>query len=135
MKQKAKITISRPQYGDGTRKISITVKDTQARHRFLSIEIDYDSFAECLTGLSETECEMEVRNLERVGKTREIMNIEFKMPGSSYGNKGIARAEVKKHLPEGWQSSDYFSSQNSFFKKDDVNYARTDAYRWVEGSK
>ena len=65
---KGKITISRPQFGDGRKAISITVKDVDSRVRFLDIELPLGEFAECLTGLSEVTCNIETRGLKNVGK-------------------------------------------------------------------
>ena len=133
MKHKAALTISRPSYGDDRKKISIQVRDINARIQFLELEIDLDKFTECLTGLSEVESDMEFRGLENVGKSKETMKIEFEIPDASYiTGKDKVKEIAVLNTPEGWTCSSYFSSQNSFFQKDDKYFARTTASRWVE---
>lgn len=131
---KGKMTIRRPSYGDGKKKISITVKDVDAVTRFLSVEVDYDKFTEMLTGASETECEFDVEELSRVGKKRETQKIEFKMvkEHSGLSRKEIARQLVDVICPDGWAASNSFGSQDSFFRKDGEEYARTTITRWVD---
>jgi len=113
MKNKAKLTISRPMYGDGRKVISIKVKDSDAVIQFLSIEIGLNEFAECLTGLSEVECEMETRELHNVGKIRETDSIEFEIPGPQYSiGEGDLNEIAKANTPEGWECSLYLKDGN-----------------------
>lgn len=136
MKHRAALTISRPSYGTGEKKISITVKDKDAGIRFLEIEIDYDTFAEALTGLSESDCMMTVRGLENVGKNIERKEFKFKMPDCGYHNvKDVAAQEAEKLAPEGWKVSTYFGSKDSFFEKDGERHAKTTISRWVKKEK
>ena len=137
MKHKAQLSITRPQ-GFGPKKVKITVRDTDAVVEFLEVEIDLDKFTECLTGLSGVDCDMEFRRLEVVGKVREHKELTFKMPDSAgFYDKDGARAEAPKPTPDGWEFSDYFGSQDSFFSKetqegDRGEWARTSIMRWVE---
>ena len=129
---KGKLTISRPSYGDGRRKISINVKDVDAGIRFLELEIDLDSFAEAITGLSEIECDLKVMALHNVGKKIERNKIEFKLPSDDIcDRKYLAEEELDKVIPEGWSSMETFSSQNSFFKVDGEPWARANIMRWI----
>jgi hypothetical protein len=133
IKHKAKLNISRPSYGDGREKISITVKDVDAGLEFLEIEIDLDRFAKCITGQPMMDCEMEFSNLVYVGKKREREKIEFKLDeGSDYREKEAAALQVEKHVPEGWIASTYFGSQDSIFSRDGGRWARTQINRWVD---
>ena len=139
---KAALTISRPNYGDGRKKISITVKDREAVTEFLEIEIDLAAFTECITGLSSIDCDMVVKNLDKVGKVREQDKIKFKMPDNQFHNKDVAREEAAKHTPEGWEFSGHFGPQNSFFtvqtdEGEREDWATTSIMRWVdkEGAK
>ena len=79
MKHDAKLTISRPSYSGGDKKILITVEDKDAVTGFLTIEISYENFASCLTGMGMSPCVMEVRNLECVGLKRETKKLKFKV--------------------------------------------------------
>jgi hypothetical protein len=128
---KGQITISRPTWGDGRKTIQITVKDCGSRVSFLTVDISYEDFAECLTGMSNVTCSLETRGLHNVGKVRETEPLTFKMP-SKYGGKKEARQEVVKHTPEGWTADNYFGSQDSFFYVEDQQWARTSISRWVE---
>lgn len=135
MKHKAKLRISRPFFfGDGRRKISIAVKDTDARIEFLELEINLDKFAECLTGMADVECEMEFRGLENVGKKIETMPLEFEVEERCYGDERKQNAInlARNAAPKGWSPSTYFGSQSSFFQRNGKSYARTSASRWVE---
>jgi len=128
---KAKLTISRPSYGNDKEKILITVRDDKSRTRFLEIEMDYSTFAEVLTGASESECDMQVKDLDKVGKSRETGSIEFKMPNTLTDRKQLAGEIAKINCPEGWTPDLYFGSQSSFFYKDKETWARTRILRWV----
>ena len=131
---KGQIAISRPTYGGDKKKISIQIMDKTSRIRFVDVEIDYDKFAEAITGLSYVDCDIETRNLSNVGKTKESMTFEFPMPSDSSGyDKDVARSEVDQLINkrEGWIADKSFSSQNTFFTKDGIKYTRTGIYRWV----
>ena len=133
MKHKAQLSISRPFHGDGRKKIEITVQDTDAGIEFLKIEMDLGKFAECLTGLSFVDCDMELRDIQNVGKQKERKAIEFQIPKERYLLKDEEIREIaKEHIPEGWTCGMYFGSKDSFFTKDDKIFARTDISRWVE---
>lgn len=133
---KAKLTISKPSYGDDKRKISIQVKDVDARIRFLKIEIDYDKFTECLTGLADIDCEMEFRGLQNVGKKIETKQLEFKIGDVDYCEmKKVAHKTAKSIVSDEWSCSDYYGSKDSFFMKDGKQWARTTASKWVEKEK
>lgn len=130
---KARLTISRPSYSDDRKKISIQVKDVDAGIRFLTIEVDLDKFSECITGLSETECEMEVFGLTNVGKMIERDRIEFEIEDRFYREADeYLYNEAIKHVPEGWICSRYFGSKDSTFIKDGKRYARASIMRWVK---
>jgi hypothetical protein len=133
MKHKAKLTISRPSRSHGEEIINIQVSDAVAKVKFLDLEIDCKTFAECLTGLSRAECDMEFQNLDVLGMARENDTIQFKMPevcGSSHDKKA-AIEEAKKYTPEGWTASEYYGSQTSFFSKGRDTWAKTSITRWV----
>ncbi len=133
MKHKAQITISRPQYGDGRELIHLNITDVDARIEFVELEISYADFTRALTGQAYVVCDMHVRGLENVGKQRERDTITVEMPECSYyDRKATAVAEVHHHIKEGWTSSDYFGSQDSFYTKDNIQYAKTDIFRWID---
>ena len=129
---KGKITISRPSYGCGKEKININILDCLSRQRFLTVEIDYGVFAQALTGLSELSCDINVRNLSRVGMKKETKDFELLMPKGSFNDKDIAKKLALENEPEGWEVSLYFDSQNSFFDRNGERWARTTVSRWTD---
>lgn len=129
---KAQLTITRPTYGDGRKKIKISVRDIDARFEFLELEIDLASFTECLTGLSHVNCDMKVKGLENVGKKRESKTIEFEMSENNHRSKEEAIRLSKEVTPDGWICSGYFGSKDSFFRINGKPYARTTISRWVD---
>ena len=131
---KGELTISRPSFGDGRKKITISIKDSDSRNTFVELEIDYDKFAACLTGLSYQEVDFDVRGLDLIGKTKETKTFIFKIPRANYMMDKQEVIDIGEgEIPEGWRMSKYFNSQNSFFVEDDIYYARTSIYRYVEG--
>ena len=128
---KGKITIGRPHYGCGKEAISIQIEDHKSGIRFLDIELPLDGFAKALTGLSFVECEFKTRSLEFIGKTKETKEIEFQISGGFHNRKESAVMEAAIKTPKGWICSNYFNSQNSFFLRDNEDWARTSIYRYV----
>ena len=129
---KGKITISRPTYGDGKKSIEISVKDESSRNTFLTVHIGLEEFAEALTGLSYVDCDLEVRALRVVGKTKETKPLKFKMPEGAGGRDSDAAKEAcREFVDDGWTASNYFGSQDSFFQQDGEVWAKTHQYRFV----
>ena len=135
MKIPVNIGISRPQGGGLDNTITIRVQDEDSRTHFLELSLTLENFALAITGLYGVDCTAEVKHLERVGKVQEMDTLEFEMPQSSRFADGIKKIAVelaKEHCPEGWIADEGFNSQNSFFRRDDKDYARTTIRRWVE---
>jgi hypothetical protein len=132
------ISISRVHCSDGDDYIKVSLEDEKSGITFAVANVPMKGFAECLTGLSYVDCEGEVMGLDNVGKTMESDKIEFEIYCSGYGDerKDAAKKEVEKYLKkhlkgEGWESSNYFGSQDSFFNKDGKQYAQTTIRRYV----
>lgn len=126
------ITISRPQYGDGRQKISITVVDNASRIEFLDLEIDLDEMMAALTGGSRRPCEAEIRGLESVGKTRVTEKREIVCPLKSY-----RRGELEKWLQEnaqedGWILDLYLGSHASTASHPDGTLLRYNVTKFVD---
>jgi len=133
-KSKGKITISRPYCGDGREFISIKVQDVKSRTRFLDVEISYSDFAQLLTGLSEVSCDIIPNNLDRVGKEMVMEEVVVEMSEEASYSKPLANQRVLNWIEASehdWVIFGGFSSQNTFFKKEGINYARTNLRRWV----
>lgn len=128
---KGKMTISRPVCGGSGSKVCIDIQDSTSKIHFVEIEVDLAEFTNAITGLGSRPVEMEVMGLDRVGMERETMEIEFPI-GEDYRAREHAAEIAKDHTPEGWVPPSYFSSQNSFFRKHDKQWARGLACRFVE---
>ena len=132
---KGAITISRPSCGDGSKYISIRIKDKCSRISFVDIRIGYAEFTEALTGMSEMECELITRGLQNVGKQKETMPLEFLVcpKGNPIGDrKKVAKDLAIANTPNGWTPDLYFDSQKSFYHEGTELWARTNIYRYVE---
>lgn len=130
---KGKITISRPLTTKGDGYISISVRDEDAGIDFLKIQIELADFAEALTGLAMVECNFETNLLEKVGKKCERKELVFEVPNFEYSERKDGAYKIAQSICfDGWEPSPYFSSQNSFFEKGGIKYARTKACRWVD---
>lgn len=113
--------------------ISIRIKDENAKITFAEVEIKAADFADLLSSLQSRPCKVTVRNLENVGKTMERGDkLVFEMPDANYHDGDLAKKLAVANCPEGWLPQLYFGSQNSFFTKSGITYARTSTYRWVD---
>jgi hypothetical protein len=116
--------------------LKIEVNDVDAGISFLELRLNQEQTCRALSRSSNTTCELaEVWGLEHVGKTREHEMFEFQLPaGTDLYNrdKRAAITEIDRVCPLGWKADHHFSSQGSFFTKDDQPWARTTIRRWVE---
>lgn len=122
--------------GNGAR---IEVEDDSSGIRFLKINLSAEQFMACLGRLVNVECDIDVRGLDLIGKTRETAKHEFKIPAElcnlrhkerDYFNK-TAQELAQSQLTDGWIADSYFGSQGSFFQKDGEQWARVTIARWV----
>lgn len=125
---KGSLTISRPSYGDGRRKIRICVRDELSRNQFLEVEIDYAEFTEALTGMSETEIDFQVYGLENVGKLRVFEKRQIVYPDTPYNKASMESWLIENAQEEGWIVNPYLGSQQSVIHVDGktlLNYTVT----------
>lgn len=111
-----KITISRPTYGDGRKKIVIRVEDAKSGTSFLEVEMEYADFAEALTGMGNVPCELEARGLDVVGKQCQREQIQLEVNWHSYSNDlpdYVWEEALKEVEVDGWVVSRYLGSRNS----------------------
>ncbi len=116
-------------------KIVISVYDDLSHQRFLDLEMTPEQFVNAaMNRMAHTEMvSATLFNLERIGKKLETRNFEFELPDHRFDKRvEIARETVKKVIPDGWTPDMGFSSQGSFFTRDEKPYARTTIRRWVE---
>lgn len=126
--------------------VKITVYDKAAVTVICDIHLTPEQFCAAALGrLSSLECDIEVPAPERIGKERETMEHEFRMPTKEqwqnrFGSTNrveVAKAFVKSNHPYGWTPNLYFGSKSSFFWRDidgtneNELWARTTLMRWV----
>lgn len=122
------LSINGDHYG-GTK---LKIEDAASSLQFLEIKITDKQLALILSRMCSVECEAKVNLLDKIGKKMEHKPFEFEMPKKSqWRDKKIAKVLAVKNVPDGWEPDMYFGSQDSFFKKDDKEYARTTIRRWV----
>jgi len=116
------------------KRITIKLDDHNASTRFAEIEMTPEQFAQALSGLYYTKCNIEIHHLNRIGKTMLHKEFKFKLPkGLNYFDQDIqAEKIVKKICPKGWKPDLYFRSQNSFFEKNNKTWARTTIRKWIK---
>lgn len=119
---------------DGT---TIEIRDNDSGTTFARIKLTPEQFSSALSRLSQTECEVEVIGLDRVGKLQEHKQHEFELTGglTIYNRHNDLPAIIKlanATCPEGWVPDAYFGSKDSLVDRGDKTYARTMIRRWVD---
>lgn len=121
-KLQGKLTISRPDYGNSSQSTSVffEIKDCESAVVFLEFSVSDSDLIDALRGRAFVEADLEVSQLDKVGKTKTIKQISFELPPNTKASERAILAEelvdkfVLEVYGEGWTASKYFSSQNSF---------------------
>ncbi len=133
MKIKGKISIL-----IGSDRTTIKLFDEDAYVTFASVTLTPEQLSEALSRLANTECELELKGLDKLGKKMEHKQFVFEVPGqqSSWQLRnfeeltGVAQS-ILDNENEGWICEGYFGARDSFFEKDGKKYARCIVRRWV----
>lgn len=123
---KGNITISRIDNWKDKPVMQIRIQDALSRSTFVEAIVTMEDFAMAVTGMSHQKIEFEVDGLDKVGRLKETMPLEFPLRGNTPKHGAIAAC------PEGWKPVLYFNSQDSKFTRDGEQWARTTAERWVD---
>ena len=131
MRINAQITLLVKQEG-----VIIEIRDQDAGEIFLELGLTPEQFCQALARRWRVPCESaQVQGLEKIGKRQEYRSFEFPLPvaeGMILPDRKInAMAEVRRLCPPGWQPDEYFDSQDSFFRREGQQWARTMIRRWV----
>jgi hypothetical protein len=113
---------------------TIELYDKEASIQFAEIKLTAEQFCQALSRLGHTPCQIEVHNLDNIGKTMEHKSFEFAVPEKKWNAKNhreLIAAYAQKICPEGWACWDSFNSQNSFFFEGEQRMARCTIRRWV----
>jgi len=111
---------------------SIEIMDSKSHMTFVKVRLTPEQLSSALSRLAYTPCELEVNELERVGKKQEYRTFEFEINGKDQTSLEAAcnEAMFQQGLHE-WHSDHYYKSQDTFFDKDGKKYARVTIRRWL----
>jgi hypothetical protein len=116
----------------------IEIFDSESSTQLCHIKLTPEQFSSALSRMGYTDCSVEVfeNTFSKLNKKMENKRFSFeipKMPGymKETRDKELA-ALADAACPEGWESDNYFGSQESFFTKDGKNYASVIIRRWVD---
>ena len=111
----------------------IEIEDDNANTRFCKIILDPTQTIKLLSRQASVKCELEVKGIDRIGKTHE--NKDFEFPVITDTSQGGLMHDCNIALfndgMNEWVSDHYYNSQNTLFKKDEKQWARTTIRRWV----
>lgn len=117
---------------DGT---TIEIYDDTSSVRFATIFLSNDNFVAMMARQARVECDLIVKDLHKVGKTLQHMTFEFEINREMQHSKGALHQAALKAIKakglDGWIPDQSYSSQNTFFEKDGVYYARTIIITWI----
>lgn len=118
----------------GVEGTTIQIHDNASVTNFIEIKLTPEQLSSALSRLAYTRCEVNVRDLDIVGKKRLVMPLIFEIPKDydRRANEALLNDLAIQHTPVGWTTSTYFGSQDSFFTEDGKRFARTSVYQWVE---
>lgn len=111
----------------------IEIEDEKANVTFIKAILTPEQLSAALSRQMSVECEIEVKGLDKVGKTHENKRLEFEIPNdlASSRNTEQLHSLAQSILTDGWVADKYFGSQDSFFKKGGVQYARCTIRRYI----
>lgn len=112
--------------------IKLEIQDKESGRRFLKGIISPADFCSMMGRVACVPVELEVQDLDKVGRKQEMRTWEFEVPDVSYSErKSTAATLAQINCPKGWVPDVCFGSKDSFFKEGDVNWARTIIRRWL----
>jgi hypothetical protein len=113
----------------------IQVEDRNASSTFITLRLTPEQLSAALSRQAFIECDVEVRNLDKVGKTMEHKEFEFILPkhldSISHKDRSPIAEYCQSLLSDGWVADTGFASQGTFFSKDEQKWARTIIRRWI----
>ncbi len=111
----------------------IEIRDKKSNTKFCDIKLTPEQLSTALSRVAHTKCEIEVHDLDKIGKQHKVSDFVFEIPDDLYGsaNSEAVYNIAEKLLKDGWVADKYFGSQNSFFKGDGKTYAKAIIRRWI----
>ena len=112
--------------------MKIELHDNDASITFADIRLDKEQTCQALSSLGYTQCDIKMGGLDKIGKKMEVDDLIFEMPKVNWSEENsVAKKIAVEKCLIGWEPDLSFSSQGSFFYKDDKYYAKTFIRRWV----
>ena len=114
----------------------IELHEHQSNVMFCRIRITPEQLSAALSRHGRVECSIDVDGLDKLGKVHENKSFEFEINDNIqrkdiiYLNDLCLKALKKNNMSE-WTPDLYYNSQDSFFKKDEKQYARVTIRRWT----
>jgi len=118
----------------GAESTTIELIDDSSSITFARVKLTPEELSSCLSRQAYVSCQTELKGLDKVGKKMENKDHCFIIPNDLPKGEEKDKELLKicnQTIPEGWIADSYFRSQNSFFTKDGVNYARATIRRWI----
>lgn len=112
---------------------TIEIEDDKANTTFLTVNLTPSQLMACLSRQGYVDCELDIKGLDRVGKTHEAKEFTIEIPEklNNSSHQDDLQKIIQSQLTDGWIADGYFGSQNSFFRKDGKQYARCIIRRYV----
>ena len=112
----------------------IELYDSDSSTLFAKVKLTPKQLSAVLSRQEYAECEITVQNLNRLGKKHENKYFEFEIPEGAKTEElqKICLLTLGKSKMSEWKPDDYYTSQNSRFKKDGKHYARAIIRRWID---
>lgn len=115
---------------------TLEVHDANASCVILRADFTPHEFCSMLGRIAMVKADLKIYDLSKVGKTHENKRFEFEILDSLANSKNAAILKniAQSHLDaegEGWVADSHFSSKDTFFKKDGIQFARVTVRRWI----
>lgn len=115
-------------------RIYIQILDTSSKSKFVQASVSPERFAMAVTGLSEVECVLDVRDLHLVGmkKVAEARTVEC--PLETFDRDELGAWLVQNCSEDGWIINASLRSQNSVVRDGDKRVLNYSVHRYVDAA-
>lgn len=122
------------------RVIRVKIDERASGSRFVEVVMTYEQFAEALTGLV-SDCDLDIRNLDKIGKRREVITVIFKDIPDVYDRDtpewiDFIKKVTAPYVAQGWECrrGDFFNDHNRF-RMDGKRCVKVTMVRFVDDEK
>ena len=112
MKLKGRVVVTLPSRMDGPQRFALTIVDEASHVEFLELWIDPAELMLALTAhiSSGANCDIRLRGLDLIGKTREVKEVLVRAPKRVFDDEAkdavVIRAAISEHEVDGWKGQD-----------------------------